>query len=74
MLFELNNPQSLASVCESQTLIFEDMDPHLPFDYYVLGYCVSALGCSWKVTITRKTDENIEMLTKGITKLEKLNQ
>ena len=41
------------------------LEPHVGFDWYVTGYCISHFEVEWNLSARNATDENIELLVKG---------
>lgn len=68
MLFEVQDGEVIDSILEKHTINFRN-DQLIPYDYYVLGYCVANSNCKWHLTMLGKnTDEEaIEMLNRGAT-------
>ena len=72
-LFEAQNASLLqklthvevTSFCNDDTL--SDIGDRGPFDYYVLGYCVSHSNCKWDIILTDLSNEEAEMFSRGTT-------
>ena len=61
-LFESQDRSALTSIIGSDSVCFYcvDCSSLLPFDWYVLGYCITHSSCDWKLVLERCHLESIE--------------
>ena len=66
-LFEAHDGKVIAKVLGSSDIQFDEHWRATPFDYFVLGYCVSHSNCTWKIDhrYCHIGDEEVEMLVQG---------
>ena len=66
-LFESEDPSAITSVFGSDFVCFaHDCDRALPFDLYVLGYCITYSNCDWKLRLTRCELKSAELFLRAL--------
>ena len=65
LLFESQDPSAVTSVLGSDCVHF-DCYSELPFDWYVLGYCIAHSSCDWKLTLKECELESIELFLRAL--------
>ena len=61
-LFESQDPLAISSVLSFDCVRFG----YLPFDLYVLGYCVTHSSCDWDLSLERCVLESFEMFLRAL--------
>ena len=64
-LFESQSPSAVTSVLGSDCVHF-DCDSELPFDFYVLGYCITHSSCEWKLELQYCELESVELFLRAL--------
>ena len=64
-LFESQDPSVVTSVLGSDCMHF-DCDSELPFDLYVLGYCITHSSCDWKLELKNCKLESVELFLRAL--------
>ena len=64
-LFESHSPSAITSVLGSGCVYF-DCDSSLPFDWYVLGYCIAHSSCDWKLELHNWELESVELFLRAL--------
>ena len=64
-LFESQDPSAVTSVLGSDCVSFY-CDSALPFDLYVLGYCITQSSCNWKLELKNCNLESVELFLRAI--------
>ena len=64
-LFESQNPSAITTVFDSDCVYF-DYDSKLPFDWYILGYCIAHSSCEWKIELQYCELESVELFLKAM--------
>ena len=64
-LFESQDPSAVTSVLGSDCVHF-DCDSELPFDWYVLGYCIAHSSCDWKLELQYYELESVKLFLRAI--------
>ena len=68
-LFESQNPSAdssaVTSVLGSDCVCF-DCDSELPFDWYILGYCIAHSSCEWKLKLHDYELESVELFLRAL--------
>jgi len=66
-LFESHNLSTTTGVLGSDSVCFyHGGSALLPFDWYVLGYCISHSSCDWKLELRHCNLESLEMFLKAL--------
>ena len=69
-LFESQDPLAITSVLGSDYVCFShdsDIDRGLqPFDWYVLGYCITHSSCNWKLELQHCQLESVELFLRAL--------
>ena len=63
--FESQCPSAVTTVLGSDCVHF-DCDSELPFDWYVLGYCIAHSSCEWKLNLWYCELESVEQFLRAI--------
>ena len=70
-LFEAQNASLLQKLSNVEIISFYNdascIGSRGPFDYYVLGYCVSHSNCKWDIVLVNLSNEEAEMFNRGTT-------
>ena len=64
-LFESQDPLAISSVLSFDCVRFGHRNP-LPFDFYVLGYCVTHSSCDWELSLEHCVLESVEILLRAL--------
>ena len=64
-LFESQCPTAITVVLGSGCMCF-DCDSKLPFDWYVLGYCIAHSSCDWKLELRHCELESVELFLRAL--------
>ena len=64
-LFESQNPSAITSVLGSDCVRFNCYS-ELPFDWYVLGYCIAHSSCDWMLVLERCKLESVELFLRAL--------
>ena len=65
LLFESQDPSAITSVLGSDCVCFY-VSALQPFDWYVLGYCITHSSCSWKLELEGFELESVEMFLRAL--------
>ena len=66
-LFESQDLSAITSVLGSDCVCFShDSHTALPFDLYVLGYCITHSSCDWKLELRHCKLESVEIFLKAL--------
>ena len=67
-LFESQSPSAITTILGFDHVCFYHVDSsaQLPFDWYVLGYCIIHSSCGWKLELRHCKLESFEMLLKAL--------
>ena len=66
-LFESQDPSAITSVLGSACVCFiHDCRNLLPFDLYVLGYCITHSSCEWKLKLEGCKLESVEIFLRAL--------
>ena len=66
-LFESQNPSAITTVLGSDCVHFDcDSYCELPFDWYVLGYCIAHSSCDWKLELYICELESVKLFLRAI--------
>ena len=66
-LFESEDPSAITIVFGSDCVCFaHDCDRALPFDLYVLGYCITYSSCDWKLILNRCELKSVEIFLRAL--------
>ena len=65
-LFESQDPLAISSALISDSVCFCDDGP-LPFDLYVLGYCIMHSSCDWVLDLEHCNLESVEIFLRALT-------
>ena len=72
LLFESQDSSAITSVLGSDHVCFIGSEAHFygdamqPFDWYVLGYCITHSSCDWKLELEECGLESVELFLKAI--------
>ena len=61
LLFESQDSSAITSVLGSECVCFYAFDDLQPFDWYVLGHCITQSSCNWRVELNNCELESVEM-------------
>ena len=64
-LFESQDPSAITGVLGSDCVCFSH-DSSLPFDWYVLGYCIAHSSCDWKLELKYGELESVEQFLRAL--------
>ena len=65
LLFESQDSSAITSVLGSECVCFSDSKLQ-PFDWYVLGYCITHSSCDWKLKLEDCKLESVELFLKAL--------
>ena len=68
-LFESQDPSVITSVLGSDSVCFIRDHDHYgiqPFDWHVLGYCITHSSCDWKLQLSRCKLESVELFLRAL--------
>ena len=66
-LFESEDPSAITIVFGSDCVCFaHDCDRALPFDLYILGYCITYSNCDWKLILNRCELKSVEIFLRAL--------
>ena len=66
-LFESQDPSAITSVLGSDCVCYNhDCRSALPFDWYVLAYCITHSSCDWKLELKYCEMESIEVFLRAL--------
>ena len=68
-LFESQDPSVITSVLGSDSVCFIRDHDHYgiqPFDWHVLGYCITHSSCDWKLELSRCKLESVELFLRAL--------
>ena len=66
-LFESQDPSAVTSVLGSEYVYFYDTCARIrPFDWYVLGCCITNSSCDWKLRVEQFNLESAEIFVKAL--------
>ena len=67
LLFESQDPSAITSVIGSDYVCFCDFEnAEQPFDWYVLGYCITHSSCDWKLELKECKMESVELFLRAL--------
>ena len=66
-LFESQNSLAITSVLGSDNVCFSHFEVLQPFDWYVLGYCITRTNCDWKLELKDCKLESAEIFLRALT-------
>ena len=65
LLFESQDISAITSVFGSDSVCFSS-NYTLPFDWYVLGYCIAHSNCGWKLDLKHCKLESVELVLRAL--------
>ena len=67
-VFESQDPSSITFILDRECICFyhNGHSAHLPFDWYVLGYCITHSSCDWKLELNHCGLELVETFLKAL--------
>ena len=68
LLFESQRPSAITSVLGSDCVCFSPQRRVQPFDWYVLGYCITNSSCNWRIACMLKDCklESVELFLRAL--------
>ena len=65
-LFESQGSSAITSVLGSDSVYFSGCSAWQPFDWYVLGYCITHSSCNWKLELDNYELETVELFLRTL--------
>ena len=66
LLFESQDASAITSVLGSDCVCFNCYSELQPFDWYVLGYCITYSSCDWKLELTDCELESVKLFLRAL--------